>query len=233
MTFEVLANNKGIREVDTNDHLMKTVNLTMGRSTILSFGDKPIKVVTGNSNYFNIEYIGNDLTIQPLAAVETNLFVYTESKAKYGFHLRVGPVANYDDMVYVKWKNQSEMERYKTTSTSEKPQIKMKTMLLRSSYLELEIKSFLRLKGSRTYIVDFDVKNKGSLKTSINEVKVFASRNSERLKGQRLFFDSKELDIHEVCRGRLFISIPEDKDFAIYLDFHKKLQKIIVSKVYL
>ncbi len=227
-----VASTKGIREVETNDHLMKSINLTMGRSTILSFADKPVKVVTGNSNYFNIEYIGNDLTIQPLANVETNLFVYTESKTKYGFHLKVGPVFNYDDMVYVRWKKPDTIE-IQTHIPTERQQKILKPIDLKAGLLVIRVNKFLRLKGTRTYLLDFEVNNKDVHEVLLNSLEVFASRNSERLKGQKLFFDTQKLRIHGLCRGRLFLSIPEDKDFALYLHYQKKLQKVIISKVYL
>ena len=38
---------KEIREVFTNDKEMKTINLSLGGSTILSFTDKPIKGTPG------------------------------------------------------------------------------------------------------------------------------------------------------------------------------------------
>ena len=49
------AKRNGVVEIETNDRLMKEVYLTLGRSTVLSFDDKPVKVVLGNSNYFNVE----------------------------------------------------------------------------------------------------------------------------------------------------------------------------------
>ena len=67
LSFGAFAQRKEVREVFANDREMKTIYLTLGRSTILSFNDKPVKVVSGNSNYFNVEYIGNDLTLQPLS----------------------------------------------------------------------------------------------------------------------------------------------------------------------
>jgi hypothetical protein len=103
VSMNVNAKKNEIREIFTNDKEMKTINLSLGRSTILSFTDKPVKVVAGNSNYVNIEYVGTDLTLQPLAKVDTNLFVYTQNKTKYGFHLKVGGLEKYDDMVYVKF----------------------------------------------------------------------------------------------------------------------------------
>ena len=99
ISASAIAKKNEIREVFTNDKEMKTINLSLGRSTILSFTDRPVKVVAGNTNYVNIEYVGTDLTLQPLAKVDTNLFVYTQNKSKYGFHLKVGGLDKYDDMV--------------------------------------------------------------------------------------------------------------------------------------
>ncbi len=226
------AQTKGIREVNSNDRMMKTVNLTMGRSTILSFTEKPIKVVAGNSNYFNIEYIGNDLTIQPLANVETNLFVYTEPKGKYGFHLKVGPVSLYDDVVYIRWMSPYISEKPRPYLESS-PQKKIKPTLLKAGRVEIYVYQFIRLKGTRSYFVDFGVKNKGAEEVQLNSLDVFASRDNERLKGQKLVFDQEKVKVHGQCKGRLFLSIPEDKDFSLYLNYQKKLERTIISKMYL
>jgi len=92
-----------IRTVHMNSDKMKTINLKMGQSTVLRFSDKPRKVVIGNQNYYSVEFIENDVTIQPLGAVKTNLFIYTPHHV-YGFILnpRTG-VSVYDDIVNVKW----------------------------------------------------------------------------------------------------------------------------------
>lgn len=228
----VYADSKGIREIGSNDRMMRTVNLTMGRSTILSFAEKPIKVVTGNSNYFNIEYIGNDLTIQPLANVETNLFVYTEPKGKYGFHLKVGQVSLYDDVVYIRW-----MSPYVTAkpniSQDQFLQKKIKPTLLKAGAIEVNVHQFIRLKGTRSYFVDFEVKNKGAEQIKMNSLDIFASRDNKRFKGQKLVFEQKIVKIHGQCKGRLFLSIPEDKDFSFYLSYQRKLERMIISKSYL
>ena len=225
------AQTKGIREVNSNDRMMKTVNLTMGRSTILSFTEKPIKVVAGNSNYFNIEYIGNDLTIQPLANVETNLFVYTEPKGKYGFHLKVGPVSQYDDVVYIRW--MSPYVSRPQVSLESPPQKKIKPTILKVGVIEIYVYQFIRLKGTKSYFVDFEVKNKGNEEVNLNSLDVFASRDNERLKGQKLVFDQEKVKVHGQCKGRLFLSIPEGKDFSLYFNYQKKLERMIVTKTYL
>ena len=233
LSLPLYANTKGIREVDTNDRTMKTVNLTMGRSTILSFTDKPVKVVAGNSNYFNIEYIGNDLTIQPLANVETNLFVYTESKGKYGFHLKVGPVFNYDDIIYIRWKSPYLMDDKVSSVAKLPPQKVMRSRTIKLNGLELIAYRFVRLRGTKSYFIEFEIKNKGVSQIPLKSLDVFASRNNERLKGQKIVFDKETLDVHGNCKGRLFLSIPENEDFSLYFLYQEKLERMIISKIYL
>lgn len=55
-----------VRTVTVDQNTMAPIHLAMGRSTVLHFHEKPGKVVAGNQNYFNIEFTGNDITIQPL-----------------------------------------------------------------------------------------------------------------------------------------------------------------------
>jgi hypothetical protein len=233
VSFSSFANRKEIREIDANDRVMKTINLTLGRSTILSFHEKPVKVVAGNSNYFNVEYIGNDLTIQPLANVETNLFVYTQSKNKYGFHLKVGSSVLYDDIVYVRWKSPYLTNSNQSVSGTDKPQKMLKSTVLKIGTLEVMVHKFLRLKGTRTYFADFEVKNKGIEEIKLNLIDIFASRNNERITGQKLFFDKEALGIHATCRGRLFLPIAKDEDFSFYILYKKKLERMVISKTYL
>ena len=93
-----------IRTMQVNAKKMQIIYLKMGRATVLRFTAKPKKVVIGNQNYYAVEFIDNDLTIQPLGKVETNLFVYTPYRT-YGFILRVCSSCRSDDLVFVKWKS--------------------------------------------------------------------------------------------------------------------------------
>lgn len=92
-----------VRSLDISDRSMKPIYLKMGQSTVLRFNDRPQKIVIGNQNYFNIEFIGNDVTIQPQGLVTTNLFIYGKYHT-YGFILRVSKGRNYDDLVKVRWR---------------------------------------------------------------------------------------------------------------------------------
>lgn len=103
--FQTVAFAK-VRETLVSENAMEPVALKIGQSTILRFKEKPKKVVIGNQNYFNVEFIDNDITIQPLGIVSTNFFVYGDYHT-YGFILNVGGTGtfgNYDDLVMVKWK---------------------------------------------------------------------------------------------------------------------------------
>ena len=93
-----------IRTVQVNAKKMQLIYLKMGMATVLRFTAKPKKVVIGNQNYYAVEFIDNDLTIQPQGKVETNLFVYTPYRT-YGFILRVCSSCRSDDLVFVKWKS--------------------------------------------------------------------------------------------------------------------------------
>ena len=77
-----------VRTITVDEAMMAEIHLAMGRSTVLHFFEKPAKVVAGNQNYFNIEFTGNDITVQPLGPVTSNLFAYGEYH-RYGFILRV------------------------------------------------------------------------------------------------------------------------------------------------
>ena len=107
------AQASGIRTVHVNDKKMQVVYLKMGMATVLRFTAKPKKVVIGNQNYFTVEFIDNDLTIQPIGKAETNLFVYTPYRT-YGFILRVCSSCRSDDLVFVRWKSNYQYMSKKT-----------------------------------------------------------------------------------------------------------------------
>jgi len=227
-SLEIFAQRKEVREVDTNDRLMKVVNLTMGRSTVLSFQEKPVKVVSGNSNYFNVEFVGNDLTLQPLAPVDTNLFVYTEKGTKFGFLLKVGSSAIYDDILYIKWKSQNEILMKKL-----RPQKMLQSFkLFIGKELEINVRRFVRLGEIKTYLFDFEVLNKGEeLKTS--SIIVSVSRGNQRFIGQKLIFEKDVIKKDEIMRARLVLRIEHPQDFSLFVKHKGKEVRSIITKDYL
>lgn len=227
-SVEIFAQRKEIREVDTNDHLMKVVNLTMGRSTVLSFQEKPVKVISGNSNYFNVEFVGNDLTLQPLAPVETNLFVYTEKGTKFGFLLKVGPVYLYDDILYIRWKTQSEI-----LMKSMKPQKNLQSFKIRVKDLEVSVKKFSRLGDMKTYFFDLEVKNRSSANIKPSSVEIFVNRTGQHFIGQKLVWEKDEINPRGSSRARLIVRIEQAQPFSLTIRMKGKEAKTIITKDYL
>jgi len=229
LTMNVYAKKNEIREIFTNDKEMKTINLSLGRSTILSFTDKPVKVVAGNSNYINIEYVGTDLTLQPLAKVDTNLFVYTQNKTKYGFHLKVGGLEKYDDMVYVKFKGQEILKPQGDLS----PQVPLESFTLKIGKVEIVAKNLIRLRGTKTYALDFEVKNKNSKSLKLKSMQVFVSKNQQRLKGQQVVFDKDSVLMFDSARGRLFFTSEKVSGIKFYATLGKTIKEKNLLKKYL
>ncbi|MDH4468013.1 MAG: hypothetical protein QE271_08145 [Bacteriovoracaceae bacterium] len=233
-SVNVYAKRKEIREVFTNDHEMKAINLTMGRSTVLSFNDKPVKVVAGNSNYFNIEYVGTDLTIQPLAKVETNLFIYTQSKNKYGFHLKVGALQNYDDMVYVRWKGSGPgIDAIKSAVDVGTPPVAFSPFTFKFGKVEIVAKNLIHLRGTKTYALDFDVKNKDSKSLKLKSLQVFVSQKEQRLLGQQVVFEKDSILMYDQSRGRLFFPSEKVSGIKFIVQFGKITRKKSILKKYL
>jgi len=78
-----------------------TVRLAQGHTTAISFAVRPEKVVPGNPQALEINFLSRDLTIRPLAPHPGNLIVYTKSN-RYVILLQIGTDANYDDVVSVR-----------------------------------------------------------------------------------------------------------------------------------
>ncbi|MBF0362735.1 MAG: TrbG/VirB9 family P-type conjugative transfer protein [Oligoflexia bacterium] len=113
----------GVRTVYVDDEKVEVINLKMGQATVLSFLEKPVKVNVGNKNYFNIEYIHNDVNIQPLQILtQTNLFVYGKYH-RYGFVLRVNGSDRYDDLVKVRWSDSENTLLEKNKETKEQAKV--------------------------------------------------------------------------------------------------------------
>lgn len=228
------AKRNEVREIHTNDREMKTVNLAMGRSTVLSFNEKPAKVVAGNSNYFNIEFVGNDLTIQPLAQVESNLFVYTQGNSKYGFHLKVGPITQYDDMVYVRWKSQGLVApQPQRQPIPMRPKKKIDPITFDLGKTQIVVFDIFPLGVTKTFIIDFIVKNKESKAIKSNQLQVFLSQNKERLKGQKLVYEKDQILMHDECKGRLFVPLKKEQNLQLYVTYKNKIRNKALSKKYL
>ncbi len=89
-----------IRHAELSSERPLKVNLAIGRTTVISFATHPEKVVPGNPQAIEINFLNHDLTIRPLASRPGNLIVYTKNN-RYVILLQVVSETSYDDAVSV------------------------------------------------------------------------------------------------------------------------------------
>ena len=89
-----------IRKAELSPERPLVVRLAIGRSTALSFPVRPEKVVPGNPQGVEINFLGRDLTLRPLSVRPGNLIVYTKS-TRYVVLLNLVSESAYDDSVVI------------------------------------------------------------------------------------------------------------------------------------
>jgi hypothetical protein len=232
-SLTAFAKRSGVIEVETNDRLMKEVYLSLGRSTVLSFDDKPTKVVLGNSNYFNVEFIGNDLTIQPLSNVETNLFVYTQKQSKYGFILKPGTSSLYSDIVYVRWKKSPSLVSKTENKIVSRSLKKPPKVVLSIKRLEFQLIKISILENEKTYLFDFEIRNSSKGNIALNSSDVYLQQNRKRFLEQKLVLEKDQINSGEKLRARIIAKLDSSKSLSINFLHQKKMVQEIISKEYL
>jgi hypothetical protein len=226
---------EGIRTVRVNDKKMQPILLKMGKASVLRFSEKPKKVVIGNQNYYSVEFIDNDLTIQPLGDVETNLFVYTPYRT-YGFILRVCHSCQYDDLVYVKWKSKVVSPKRKTKSKA-----KVFLPVFRSIGLNFSLGKDLSFSVIKTMVdstrglrfVDLVIKNVSKKKLMIAGLQIIATRNGKPLPNQGYVIEEDVLQAGKETKARLFLSNKVKRGFSLNGVMEGNKSRVIVGRKFL
>lgn len=219
-----------VRTLYTNDRLMQPVFLTMGRSTILRFDDKPKTAVIGNQNYFSLEYIGNDITIQPQGVTSTNLFVYTENET-YGLILQVGSPAVYDDLVNVRWKP----GYISVDSSKKKPANLVDSVTL---HVATEIKGQLRFEVLRAIhsvaqgvsILEIRATNLSKERLKLSEIDAQVVDLGQTQPYQKMVMSKEQLGPGESDQGRIIVRLEKLEGAQIVVSFHGKQQKLTLPR---
>jgi len=81
------------------------VVLALGKATAISFPVKPEHLVPGAPGSVAINFLGNDITVNPNARDPGNLLVYTKS-GRYVIVFELGSGGNYDDVVKIHFGNE-------------------------------------------------------------------------------------------------------------------------------
>lgn len=158
-----------VRTVEATNRSITPIYLNLGRSTILRFHERPKKVVLGNQNYFNVEFIENDLAIQPTGVVSTNLFVYGENHT-YGFNLHVGGITT-DDLVHVTWW----APKTENLSISQGVEVKKFSKILTlGPHLQMYLGKLIQMKTSKMMWIEsiFLLKQRMKPKLMVKEINV-------------------------------------------------------------
>lgn len=220
-----------VRNMHVDANKMFKVNLRMGRSTVLSFQEKPKRVVIGNQNYYNLEFVEgtHHITLQPQSIVATNLFVYGEGKV-YGFILNTKNTGSYDDLVKIRWK--SKLKRSK-----------VRGKLLRiSNFKKSEIDKVIKFGGIKahishitqyrkgSYIIDASLLNISDDDINLSDFRVKVLRGRKRFGKTSIFLDKRNLSKNEPSRLRIFIKSKSKKSFSLKFYFHGQKRRIIVNK---
>lgn len=226
-----LAHAGRVRTLYTNDRVMQPIFLAMGRSTILRFDEKPKTSVIGNQNYFNVEYLGNDLTIQPQGVTTTNLFVYTESQT-YGLILKVGSEAQYDDLVYVRFK-----PGYVSTVDSE-PKKRISLLSEAPLHQRLELKGLLaativkviRSVAQGVFIFDMELENLSGASLNSNEIQFMTLESGKPVPSQKSAIQQDALAPHTKSAARTIVRIAHLEAVEIVVSCRGKNGKITLPK---
>lgn len=227
LIFSSASNAGQIRTLNMNADKMKSINLRMGQSTVIRFNDKPNNVVIGNQNYYSVEFIGNDVTIQPLGRVKTNLFVYTPHHV-YGFILDPLTGSTYDDIVNVMWKSKGIVLQKRSrnklfTEKSLKLDFKLKSISVKLNKMTIN-------KSRGTHIIDFDVTNNTSSKIKSKDLEFYLTRSNKNLDVQEYALMKKSVKPFEIVLGRLVVKLNKKEGFTFNVRHKKEKSGKIISR---
>lgn len=220
-----------VRTLRVDGHQMSPIHLKMGQSTVLRFREKPKKAVVGNQNYYNIEFIENDLAIQPLGIASSNLFVYGENHT-YGFILQTNQSGNYDDLVQVHWSSTGLPVPINVGKVKKELKFNLRKLVLGKN-IEVSILDVFYHSALKTYILDFEVNNKATTKLKMKSVEMaLETINSSRI-NQSLVYEKDELAANESGKGRIFFKLKEIKNLVVQASLEKWKTQTIIEEKYL
>ena len=218
-----------MRTVGVSADSMTPIYLKLGKSTVLRFTDRPRKVVVGNQNYYGLEFIENDLAIQPLGAVSTNLFVYTESRT-YGFLLTPGE--RYDDLVFVRWRSPGAKVEVRAEAPSPKESRPGLTFKIGKS-LKVTVHVVKTQPALGLHLIDCTVENVGKAEVALSEFTLQASRQGKKLEKQEVVFEKEKLKANEKSKARLVLKLDQKADFTLEGKFGAGVGTAVLGRKFL
>ncbi len=205
-----------VRGVVMDGRAMEVVRLAMGRSTVLRFPNAPTKVIIGNNNYYRLEFVGNDLTLQPGRLIPTNLFVYTKAQV-YGFLLTPGNRDNYDDLVTI---------RHKSVTMAHLGKSEHKKKILSLQVLKVA-RSKLK---HHLLILELEIKNLSKIEIGTADLELFAHAQKKRLPRQTAVFAVGTIPPGKSAKARIFLQSEKRPPLEIELRFANQVVRQTLDK---
>ncbi|MBF0361161.1 MAG: hypothetical protein HQK49_09125 [Oligoflexia bacterium] len=233
-----------VRDVYLDDNKTEKVTLKMGKTTVISFIEKPVNVVIGNKNYFNVAYVANDVTIQPLRnGVETNLFVYGKFH-RYGFIIRTEDLSGYDDLLKVRWIDdktdvlpKKQISTVQVTATNPVPapvSVPVITLVIKNLRRTVDVnKGFV--------LIDFSLANKSGEKIDLRKINFNVHHDGIEVVPTTIgiVFEKDVLnDDGEESKGRILYKVNQGKtsdniyfkEIVIDLKYQQFNQKLVIKE---
>jgi hypothetical protein len=222
-----------VRKVYSDGVAMIPVNLRMGQSTVLRFIEKPKQVVLGNSNYYSVEFIENDVAIKPLRGVTTNLFVYG-IKNVYGFLLRTNQFTDYDDLVEVDLVGNKLVAQTKVIlkpllfKEVSRPNI----VFYVAKNLKVTISRLQKLEQRDFYLFDLLIENTSKNEIDLSAIEIYLSRGKFKLSPQEFILQQSVIKAGSSTKARVFVSIHKRTDLSLGIGLKDlKTEQIISGKL--
>jgi hypothetical protein len=199
----------------------------MGYSTILQFDSRPTSVVLGDQDGFKVEYVGNSLTIKPVAhGGKTNMFVFTDYD-RFNFRVIVGQAQLVDYVIQVKRKRTKEAGigfNPAQVSGSSDPSVpgldeargNMVTMSLgrsaRCEDIKLTVDSFSYPKGHSWAVIALTLSKDGRGEIGFNAEDLFLTLGAKPLPVETLYLEKLQIAAGaEPTRGSMLFQLKSPK----------------------
>ena len=214
-----------VRTLPASSQDLPVIHLMTGRSTVLRFSSPPKKVIIGNQNYFNIEFIDSDVTLQPLANTTSNMFVYGDGFT-YGFILKVDHAADYDDLVFIRNKvpsfAQPTTEKMSVKVPVAKKDLKFAIVGPKNSKIELRGDTFKWNESIKSFYADIYITAKAQKTISADSVKIQILSSGQDLTTIKPVFEKDQLNQNVKGRARIFANVNLKQAVKLKLQINKE-----------
>jgi hypothetical protein len=186
-----------------------TINTSVGYSTVIQLGKKPLNVVLGDQSSFRVEFINDSITVKPLKpGAKSNIFIFTESD-RFNLTVRSGPSGNVDYVV-----------RLKRVFEDDK-QIKILNRTATSKSFRLQLIREVSTPTSR--FVDFQIENLTNSPAQFNSELFRLVNGTKAISLSSLYIEASVIKASSTLSGAVSLSLNAPKEItAVWIGLNGK-----------